>query len=216
MARDWAAWHRDYDRPDSHLAARLVLVQRRIRDWLESAPAGRLRAVSICAGEGRDLIGVLAEHPRAKDVTARLVEVDPRNAAEARRAAERAGLGAVEVVEGDASLSDAYAGAVPAHLVLACGVFGNVSDADIQGTIAALPSLCAPGATVVWTRHRFPPNRTPDVRRWYADAGFAEIAFDAPDGFFFSVGTHRLAVSPEPIATGRRLFTFVGFDGLRC
>ena len=31
-------------------------------------------------------------------------------------------------------------------------------------TIETLPSLCAPGATVIWTRHRRAPDRTTDVR----------------------------------------------------
>jgi len=213
--RDWAFWFREYDRRGSYLATRLALVQMRIREWLERAPPGPLRAVSLCAGEGRDLLGVLAGHARAHDVAARLVELDPRSAAVARLGARLAGLAGVEVVEGDAGASDAYAGAVPADLVLACGVFGNVTDGDIEATVAALPSLCAPGATVVWTRHRRPPDRTVDIRRWLERAGFEEVAFDGPDGFLFSVGTHRLAGRPAPFAAGRRLFSFVGFDALR-
>jgi hypothetical protein len=214
-SRDWADWHREYDRPGSYLAARLAVVQRRIRDWLAAAPPGPLRAVSLCAGEGRDLLGALAGHPRAPDVLARLVELDPRNAAAARAAVERAELAGIEVRAGDASTSDAWAGAVPADLVLACGIFGNVTEADVQGAIEALPSLCAPGATVVWTRHRRPPDCTPDIRRWFESAGFREVAFDAPEGFLFSVGTHRLDGPPAPFVPGRRLFTFVGFDTLR-
>jgi hypothetical protein len=35
-------------------------------------------------------------------------------------------------------------------LVLVCGVFGNISAKDIEGTIARLPQLCADGATVIW------------------------------------------------------------------
>ena len=42
-----------------------------------------------------------------------------------------------EVVIGDAGISDAYEGACPAHLVLSCGVFGNVSPQDIRSTIAS-------------------------------------------------------------------------------
>jgi hypothetical protein len=144
---DWVRWHRAYDVPDSYLARRLAMVQRRIRDWLDAQPAGRPRVVSLCAGEGRDLLGVLAGHPRGHDVDARLIELDPDNCAVARAAVERAGLDSVEVVLADASLSDACAGAVPADLVLACGIFGNVSDADVQNAIAALPSLCSPERT---------------------------------------------------------------------
>ncbi|GHD35622.1 hypothetical protein GCM10010335_31060 [Streptomyces galbus] len=32
----------------------------------------------MCAGQGRDLIGVLAGHPRRDDVRARLVELDEK------------------------------------------------------------------------------------------------------------------------------------------
>jgi hypothetical protein len=32
--------------------------------------------ISLCAGQGRDLLGVLADHPRREDVRARLVELD--------------------------------------------------------------------------------------------------------------------------------------------
>lgn len=208
--RDWIEWHAGYDR-DSPLRARLAIVQRRIREVLDAAPPGPLRIVSMCAGQGRDLLGALDGHARAPDVRARLVELDPRLASAARAAAPRG----VEVVCGDASSTDAYAGAVPADVVLVCGVFGNVADTDIERTVALLPSLCAPGATVVWTRHRRPPDRTVDIRRWFGDAGFDEVAFDGPDGFVFSVGVHRLARPPDPFAPGRRLFTFVGFDALR-
>ena len=113
---------------------------------------------------------------------------------------------------GDASQTDAYAGAVPADLVIVCGVFGNISDADIVGTIRTLPSVCAPNATVIWTCHRRAPDLTTDVRKWFVDAGFSEIAFEAPDGFIFGVGVNRLTRDPEPFAPARKMFDFVGSD----
>jgi hypothetical protein len=116
--RDWVAWHGDYDQPDSSLARRLAAVQERIKVALDEAPPGPLRAVSLCAGQGRDLIGVLAGHPRREDVTARLVELDERNAAFARSSAAAAGLNKVEVVTGDAARTGRYTGMVPAYLVL--------------------------------------------------------------------------------------------------
>jgi hypothetical protein len=45
----------------------------------------------------------------------------------AREAAKKAALGGVEVITGDASIPSAYDGAVPADLVLVCGVFGNIT-----------------------------------------------------------------------------------------
>jgi len=153
---------------------------------------------------------VLTGHPRRDDVRARLVELDERNVAVARRAAHAAGLHGVEVLQADAGITDACAGAVPAQIVVACGIFGNISDSDIQATVAALPSLCAPGALVLWTRHRRPPDLTPAIRSWFGDAGFREEAFDAsPDGFM-SVGAHRFEGEPAVLALGQRLFTFAG------
>jgi hypothetical protein len=75
--------------------------------------------------------------------------------------------------------------------------------------VAALPSLCAPGALVLWTRHRGAPDLTPAIRSWFGEAGFREEAFDvSPDGFM-SVGAHRLAGEPAALMPGQRLFTFV-------
>ena len=68
---------------------------------------------------------------------------------------------------------------MPADVVLACGIFGNVSTEDIHRFVAFAPALCAPGATVIWTRHRRPPDRTDDIRHWFAAAGFDELAFAA-------------------------------------
>jgi len=164
--------------------------------------------VSLCAGQGHDVIGALDGHPRAADVHARLVELDPQNGDAARRKATPN----VEIVTADASDTRAYAGAVPAQVVLANGVFGNISDADIEHTISVLPSLCAPNASVVWTRHRRAPDVKPAIRGWFADAGFDEVAFEGPAGFIFGVGVNRLARDPDPFVPDVQLFDFVGSD----
>ena len=200
---DWADWHSAYDDPDNPLARRLEVVQAHIRAALDAAPPGELRAVSVCAGQGADLLGALADHPRAADVRARLVELDPRNTEVARAVAPPG----VEVVTGDASRLEAYAGAVPADLVLLCGVLGRIDDHDLAQTIRYLPQLCATGGIVTWTRHRRPPDRTPRVRRLLARAGFEELAFDAPAGEVFTVGSHRHTGAPEPLQPEARLFS---------
>jgi hypothetical protein len=204
---DWFAWHSPYDEPGSYLSRRLALVNKRLTGALDGCAPGRIRVISMCAGQGRDILGVMASHPRAGDIAARLVEADPRNAAVAREGA--APFPGVEVVEGDAGRTDAYAGAVPADIVLACGVFGNISDDDIRGTVAALPALCAPGTTVIWTRHRREPDVTPRVRGWFRDAGFAEEGFDTSPDTFMAVGSHRLTGENRPFEAGQRLFRFM-------
>jgi hypothetical protein len=183
-------------------------VQRHIRDALDACRPGPIHMVSVCAGQGHDVIGALADHPRAGDVRARLVELDAVNVAQAQTNAPAE----VDVVCADASDTNAYDGAVPAEIVLANGVFGNISDADIEHTINVLPSLCAPHATVLWTRHRRPPDVTPQIRGWFTAAGFDEVAFEGPEGFIFGVGVHRLARDPDPFEPGVKLFDFVGSD----
>jgi hypothetical protein len=208
--RDWVAWHADYDQPDSSLVRRLATVQERIRIALDDAPPGPLRAVSLCAGQGRDLIGVLAGHPRRDDVTARLVELNERNAAFARSSAAAAGLGKVEVVTGDAALTSHYAGMVPAHLVLMCGMFGNMTDADVERTIGLARQLCARGGTVVWTRGRFAPDLVPSICAWFEAGGFEPVWLSAPD-VGYGVGAHRFAADPSPLEPDARIFRFKPF-----
>jgi SAM-dependent methyltransferase len=206
---DWADWHRDYEDPGSRLSRRLAVVQGQLRAALDAAPAGPLSVVSICAGQGRDLIGVLADHPRRADVRARLVELDPRNVA-----AARAATGAVEVVEGDAGLIDHYREFAPADVVLACGVFGNITDGDVQRTISSCAQLCREGGTVIWTRHRREPDRVPAVCEWFEGRGFERVFVSEP-GAGFGVGAHRRVLPPEPFVAGARMFTFVRGAALR-
>ncbi len=159
------------------------------------------------------MIDVVAEHPRRDDVAALLVELDHALVTFARARADGAGVGdVVRIVEGDASLSRWYAEQVPADLVLVCGVFGNISAADITATIETLPSFCRPGAHVIWTRHRRPPDATPAIRSCFAATSFTELAFEAPDGTVMTVGHHRFDGATTSFDPDRRLFDFVG-DG---
>jgi hypothetical protein len=88
-------------------------------------------------------------------------------------------------------------------------VWGNVTDADVQNTIKHLPELCAPGATVIWTRGRFEPDLTPAIRGWFEQAGFTELAFATVPGSTQSAGAHRLMAAPLPFVPGQRLLTFL-------
>ena len=156
--KDWVAWHAAYDDPSSPLSARLRCVRSHLSEAIDRVPSGQVSLVSLCAGQGHDVIGVLPHHPRRGDVRAVLVEADPRNAGLARRAAARRGLSGVEVRQADAGLVAGFADVLPADVLLLCGIFGNVSDRDIQHTVQASPALCRPGATVIWTRHRRRPT----------------------------------------------------------
>jgi hypothetical protein len=210
VTRDWVRWHDAYDDPASGLSTRLALVQSYLSDALAAAPEGQIRVVSLCAGQGRDVIGVLPRHPRKDDVAALLVELDPANAATARAQAAAAGLPGVTVREADGGTIRSYADALPADVLLLCGIFGNVTDEDIHRTVAASARMCVPGGTVIWTRHRRPPDVTGRIRSWFAAAAFDEVAFEMPETTTMTgVGVHRrqAGASSEPADDGR-LFTF--------
>ena len=144
-----------------------------------------------------------------EDVTARLVELDPRIAEIARQSALDAGLTQVEVVTGDAAQVSVYDGLIPAGLVLACGVFGNITDEDIARTIRCCTGLCAAGGTVVWTRGRGEPDLVPQICDWFAAEGFDLVGVSEP-GTSWGVGAHRFAGTPAPLPPGERMFAFVG------
>ena len=205
---DWQAWHERYEDPTSPISRRLAVVQDLIRGAMDRAAPGPIRVVSMCAGQGRDLHGALAGHPRADEVTALLVELDPANVAMARAAF--ANRPAIEVREGDASLTDQCSGRVPADIVLVCGVFGNITLPDIERTVKFLPAFCAPGATLIWTRHRKEPDAVPAICDRLAGAGFApEWLSDKDAGF--GVGAHCYMGSLVPLPPAERMFTFIGY-----
>jgi hypothetical protein len=224
---DWKLWHDRYDDPASAFTRRLETVRERVRGALDQATIttvttitttaadhGPLRAISLCAGQGRDLIPVLAEHPRGRDVHARLVELDPDNAEHARRAAAEAGLDRVEVVTGDASLTDHYLDLAPADLVLVCGVYGNLRPADIENTIATCAALCATGGTVIWTCGRkVNPAMVTRICAWHEQYGFEEVWLEDPE-VDLCVGEYRYRGTPRPLQPGVSMFEFVGYDVL--
>jgi len=209
---DWTAWHRGYDDPDSDLSRRRRSVQARIEEWLDAHPDGPLRVVSACAGDGTDLLEVLARRPDGGRVTARLLELDEGLAAGAEALARRHGLDGVEVLRRDAGRLSSYDGAVPADLVMWCGVFGNLDDTDVRATVRLTRRLAAPGAHVVWTRGRFDEDAaepTDAIRAWFADEGFVELSLDAPRSIGYRVGAHRFAGEPAPLGPDETFFTFV-------
>ena len=206
--KDWYAWHSPYSDPGSPLARRLRLVQQHIAAWLDERPGKPVSVVSMCAGQGHDILAVLTSRPDARRCSATLIEYDPRNVAAARTQAIAENLGTVTVAQADAGDLASYRHIAPADLVIMAGVLGNISDDDAYTTIRALPQLCATDATVIWTRTRRAPDLTPTVRKWLTSAAFSEQTFIAPDDVLFSVGVHRFTGTPQPLQDGK-IFQFV-------
>lgn len=207
--RDYLAWHDDYDRPGSPLHLRLLVVQDLIATALDERPPGPIRVISMCAGQGRDLLTVARRHRRGDDLGGRLVENDRRNVDAARAEIADAGMTGLEVVEADAGRSDAYLGATPADLVLACGIFGNVTDDDVKTTVECMPALCAPDAWVIWTRAPRGDDILARIQDWFDDEGFAPRALVVCEGDLFGVGAAQFHGSGAEAEPGVRLFDFV-------
>jgi hypothetical protein len=209
----WQAWHQAYDDPTSSQSRRLVHVRAAIGAALDESPPGRIRLLSVCAGDGRDLLGVLERHGRAGDVSGVLVDQDEGLVAAGRAGVATRGLTGVRFEVGDAGNGRWYAEARPAQVVVACGVFGNVSEGDLRRTVRTLASVVATGGSVVWTRHRRPPDQTPAIRRWFDEDGFEEVTFEAVAGSLATVARHRRRDGgPLPADVPPRVFAFVG-DG---
>ena len=206
--RDYQQWHRGYDDPHSELSWRLARVQDQIRAVLDTR-TGPIRVLSLCSGDGRDLSGVVAARDDADRLAVTFVELEPDIADQARHRAGAAGLTRAEVRVADAGDTRTYADVVPADLVLLVGILGNITTDDIRTTIAAAPQMCAAGATLLWSRGRDQGDLNDDLRRWFAEAGFTELDYQAhpsPDGP--ALGALRYDGAPQPLEPAQ-LFTFL-------
>lgn len=207
MVRDWVDWHRAYERPESSLTARRAIVTEMVVAALDRAAQGEIRCLSLCAGDAQDLVGALSGHERADDVVGAVVEID-RELAD-RAATALAGTAAsIEARCADAADPAAFADVTPVDVLLLVGLFGNICDDDIRRTIAAVPALCRPAATVLWTRHRREPDATPMIRRAFAGAGCVNVTFESPGAGSFAIGAERFDGTSGTAHLDGSLFTF--------
>jgi hypothetical protein len=207
--KDWVAWHGAYDDPSSSLARRLEVVRQRLGAVLDARATQPQRLLSLCAGDGRDVIPVLAVRRASSPVSALLIEKDGELARRAAEAAASANLASVEVRCADAGDPSSFNDVLPVDVLLLCGIFGNVEYGQVKAIIEVVPRLLSDDACVIWTRGASEPDRRPELRRWFRETGLAEVSFDgAPERF--GVGVNRLLRprSDTPRQLPSRLFTF--------
>jgi hypothetical protein len=204
----WYAWHGHYDDLESVHSDRLEVVQELLGQALDAAPTGGPRAISICAGQARDLLPVLIAHPRGRDISVRLVELDPLNASFLYGALGSTDLIDVEVVIADAGTTDAYIDLGPADLVLLGGVFANIDAEDARRTIDILPALCRPGAVVVWSSYGPRLADVDTVVRLFERGGFIRDGLRWGANREFVVAAYRYAGPGTALPAGERFFRF--------
>ena len=144
--KDWLVWHDAYDDPTSSLSRRLRVVEQRLEHVLADAPTARSPLPSLCAGDGCDVISVLADRADTPPTRAVLVEKDETLVHRARLAAADVGLDAVEVRCGGAGDLRVFADVLPAAVLLLCGIFGNIDHAAVKDVVDVVPSPLAPAA----------------------------------------------------------------------
>jgi SAM-dependent methyltransferase len=150
-SRGWNSWpDRAYAR--KRYQHRLATVKQQLQDCLDAAPAGPIKILSICAGDGRDVVGAVDQHPRRNDVAAWLVELSADSVALGKRHAVAAGLEeSLHFINGDATDLSTYKNVPACDVILLCGVWGHVPQTDTAALVQGLAAFCKPGATVLWS-----------------------------------------------------------------
>jgi amino acid adenylation domain-containing protein len=214
---NWDDWYRQYGSLPS-LQERLRVVREQIIATLNECPRGPIQIVSICAGDGRDVIGALLDHPRRNDITAALLDNHSESIARGRAAAEQAGLAQqLRFIEADATRAGNYVGLVPADLVLLSGFLGHLRHEDVPRLIENLPTLCKTGGCVIWNRHLVihgGAQQVPVIQEQFRKTGFEEVHFETASPGGFVVARGRFTGEVAPLDSSRVLFEFVGLDRL--
>jgi hypothetical protein len=189
---------------------RLLTVQEHLAECLDIAPAGSVRIISICAGDGRDVIDVLRLHHRRIDAAAWLVELNRQSIDAGVCRATSAGLeNTVRFLNQDATIYQTYKDIVPADIVLVCGVWGHVPTDERRRLVQTLAALCRRGAMVIWTRRVGPHwTRFEEIDSLFADSAWQKVRISFTTGEKWAVVTNRYCGPPTEFPAGGRFFHF--------
>ena len=214
--RSWSDWHRMYQNNEA-LKTRLDLVRQTLRAVLDARPSGRIRLVSICAGDGRDVLEVVATHPRRSDIEAWLLDSDAPSVARGLTAVASLGLARpVHFRRADAAAAQSYIDIVPADILLASGFIGRLTFGELEHFAACLPAFCNAGTELIWSRH-VRGNQGVDisrVRELFRMHQFDERAFAIASTNGYAVGWQRFAGTAISLDPKMRLFDSLQLEDL--
>jgi hypothetical protein len=188
---------------------RLAAVQEHLAERLDQA-TGPVRIISLCAGDGRDVIGTLARRARGENVQAWLVELNRQSVIEGRRRANRVGVAdKVVFVNGDATTYATYRSIPPADIMLACGVWGHVPPCQRRNLVHALACLSQTGGAVIWTRGVARGlHRLREIEAHFEAPSWRQLRLSyTPDGKW-ALNSYRYCGSRQERPISGRIFNF--------
>jgi 2-polyprenyl-3-methyl-5-hydroxy-6-metoxy-1,4-benzoquinol methylase len=189
---------------------RLQAVQDHFAASLAEAEPGPVRVVSICAGDGRDVMGVLESHARREDVNAWLVELDRKSVEAGIKRRDATGLSKlVTFLHADATDFATFKNILPCDIVMVCGVWGHVPPAERLSLVKALGKFCKPGGTVVWSRGvDRGRSRFTDIQALFEHNSFERVSESITPDDKWAICTHRYMGRPVEVPTSGRIFNF--------
>jgi SAM-dependent methyltransferase len=205
----WSSWPEEAYRQNRY-HQRLLTVQEHLAECLDVVAQGPVRILSICAGDGRDVVNVIGSHPRRTDVCASLVELDGRSVAAGKSETARAGLtGEVHFFNADATVFETYASLPSADIVLLCGVWGHVPTDERLQLVRGIAALCKPGGKVIWTRGVSQGLiRFDEIRSVFARAAWEMVRVSITSDNGWAVVTSRYRGRPSELPANGRMFHF--------
>lgn len=211
-SEDWAKWPDRYD--DSlPLQVRLAAVRAQVSAFLDECPPGPVRILSLCSGDGRDVLPVVSAHARLRDVEVWCIDANAKTLDRGKESARQAGLQRkTHFVQADAGLAASYADVVPADLVILSGMLGHLTSHDALNLFHRLPALCRTNGSVLWSRlNRGIGNRQiPALREVLRESGFEEVFLEETMPNEFVVARAHFRGTEAKLAFGEVLFRFVG------
>lgn len=205
----WARWPGEaYS--EARYQHRLAAVSQHLSTALADCPARSIHVTSLCAGDGRDVIGTLATHPRCGDVRATLVELNSTSVANGRAHAEATGLmQVVSFLEGDGTKYETYRKVPRAEIVLVCGTWGHVPPQQRGEMMHAISALTQVGGVVIWTRGVAKGMaRLDEIKSLFVKPTWEEVRVDLTRDRQFAVASYRFSGPAIPLPQSGTIFDF--------
>lgn len=205
----WSGWPEAAYQQETY-RQRLRAVQEHFAQSLHQAPAGPVRIISICAGDGRDIIEVLRWHERRGDASAWLVELNRQSVAVGICNVRKARLDdAVHFRNRDATLFATYEDIGPADVLLLCGVWGHVAANERASLVSSVTSLCNTGAAIIWTRGvMHDMARVRNIQTHFSPDRWASVRISLTPDRKWAVATYRYVCSTSDPPQSGTLFNF--------